>query len=166
MKLSAVVAVDKNYGIGKDGGLLFSIPEDMKFFREKTRGGVVVMGRSTFESFPNGPLKNRVNIVLSKSAAFEGTVACQSIEELFAILPGYADKEIFVIGGEAIYSALIDYCDTAFVTEVSEEAEADRFFPRLSEREGWRLAERSEEKCDNGHAFTFCRYENDRVLKF
>ena len=102
MKL--IVAVDKNWAIGKDNKIMWSIPADMRFFREKTTGHVVVMGRKTLESFPNGlPLKQRTNIVLSRDKNYQvkGALAVHTMEELLEHLKGYAPEEIFIIGGKA-----------------------------------------------------------------
>ena len=100
--MNLIVAVDKNWAIGMNNKLLVSIPQDMKFFRETTKGKVVAMGRKTLESFPGGqPLKNRVNIVLTsdKNYQVKGTVVVHTIEEMVEELKKYEDEEIFVIGG-------------------------------------------------------------------
>ena len=103
--MNLIVAVDKNWAIGKDNKLLVSIPDDMKFFRETTSGKVVVMGRKTLESFPNGkPLKNRVNIVLTRDESYQvkDAIVVHSKEELDKELAKYNSDDIFVIGGESI----------------------------------------------------------------
>ncbi|MBQ3772896.1 MAG: dihydrofolate reductase, partial [Pseudobutyrivibrio sp.] len=112
--MNLIVAVDKNWAIGKDNKLLVSIPDDMKFFRETTTGKVVVMGRKTLESFPNSkPLPNRVNIVLTRDAKYEakGAVVVHSKEELNEELKKYNSDDIYVIGGESIYRLMLDECD-------------------------------------------------------
>ena len=104
--MQAIVAADNNWGIGYQNRLLVSIPSDMKFFRQKTTGNVVVMGRKTLESFPNGlPLKNRVNIVLTKNKNYQvkDAVIVHSEEELLEELKKYPSEKIYVIGGESIY---------------------------------------------------------------
>ena len=158
MKL--IAAVSENWGIGKDNGLLFSIPKDMKFFRETTMGKVVVLGRKNLESFPGGrPLKNRTNIILTRNPDFkcDGAVICHDISELFK-LP-YDRSEMFVIGGEEIYRQLIGFCSECYITKVFETVPADKFMVNLDEDENWRLAEKSEKQEDNGHIIQFCRYE-------
>lgn len=158
MKL--IVAVSENWGIGKDNGLLFNIPKDMKFFRETTMGKVVVLGRKNLETFPGGkPLPKRINIVVTKNPDYkcEGAVVVNSIEEVMGL--GYADDDIFVIGGEQIYRQMLCYCDTCYVTKVKEYADADRFMVNLDEMDEWVLADRSDEIEDNGHIIQFCRYE-------
>lgn len=158
MKL--IVATSENWGIGNKNELLFSIPQDMKFFRETTKDSVVIMGRNTLESFPGKkPLKNRVNIVLTKNSEYmvDGAIICHSISDAIEESKKY-DKEIFVIGGESIYREFLPYCDTAFVTRVHAEAEADTFFPNLDENPEWKLSNASETIEDNGYKFEFCTY--------
>ena len=104
--MNLIVAADKNWGIGKDNKLLVSIPSDMKFFRQETMGKVVVMGRKTLESFPNGlPLKNRTNVVLTsdKNYQVKDAVIVHSIDEVLEELKKYDDDEIYVIGGGKVY---------------------------------------------------------------
>ena len=118
--MNLIVAVDNNWAIGKNNGLLVRIPEDQKFFRQTTTNHVVVMGRKTLESFPNKiPLPNRVNIVLTKNLDYQAkdAVIVHSVEELFEVLKDYKDREIFVIGGQSIYEQLLPYCDVAHVTK-------------------------------------------------
>ena len=103
--MNIIVAADKNWAIGKDNKLLVSIPADMKFFRETTKGNIVVMGRKTLESFPQGqPLQKRVNIVISKNPDYQvkGAVVVHSVEEAIEECKKY-DGEVYVIGGESIY---------------------------------------------------------------
>ncbi|MBQ7975012.1 MAG: dihydrofolate reductase [Clostridia bacterium] len=161
MKL--IVAVSENWGIGKDNGLLFSIPTDMKFFRETTKGHTVVMGRKTLESFPGGkPLKNRLNIVLSKNLPEgEGYTVVRGPEELLETLKS-VDGEVFIIGGESVYRLLLPYADTALVTKVSASVPADSFMPDLDKDAQWRLESKSEPVFENGLEFSFCTYK--RVL--
>ena len=107
--MNLIVAADKNWGIGKDNKLLVSIPSDMKFFRQETMGKVVVMGRKTLESFPNGlPLKNRTNVVLTsdKNYQVKDAVIVHSIDEVLEELKKYDDNEIYVIGGGKVYEEL------------------------------------------------------------
>ena len=131
--MDMIVAADLNCGIGKKNSLLFSIPEDMKYFREKTRGKAVVMGRKTYLSLPGkAPLKNRTNIVLSGNAEFnpEGFVSVHSEDELFAEIAKYPPDSVMLIGGGAMYTALFRYCRRAYVTWVDAvDREADSFIP-------------------------------------
>ena len=103
--MKAILAADKNWGIGYNNKLLVSIPSDMKFFRQTTTGKVVVMGRKTLESFPNGlPLKNRTNIVLTGNSEYKvkDAVIVHSKEELMKELEKYDTEDIYVIGGESV----------------------------------------------------------------
>ena len=158
MKL--IVAVSENWGIGKNNDLLFSIPKDMKFFRETTMGKTVILGRKNLESFPGAkPLPKRPNIILTRDKSFsvEGATVVNSIDELLAM--DFDKDDAFVIGGEEIYRQLLPYCDKCFVTKVKEFADADKFMVNLDESGEWTLTEESEEIEDNGHILTFCTYE-------
>ncbi|MBP3329130.1 MAG: dihydrofolate reductase [Clostridia bacterium] len=161
MKL--IVNVDNEWNIGSDGDLVFPIREDMKFFRTTTSGKVVVMGRKTLDSFPGGnPLKNRVNVVLTRDKAFakEGVTVVNSVEEALEALKAYNTDDVYIIGGAEIYGLFLDYCDTALVTHVDAVApKADKKFPDLSIRPEWELCEKSEEKEENSIKFTFCTYK-------
>lgn len=164
MKL--IAAVDKNWGIGKDNQLLVHLPEDMKFFRETTTGHVVIMGRKTLESFPNqAPLKNRVNIVLTKDLSYqvEGAVMVHSVEELDQVLSDYKNQEQFVIGGESIYGQLLDRCDTAYITKIHKGFSADAFFPNLDEKEDWSVVEKGEEKQKDDITYQFVTYQKEKT---
>ncbi len=158
-----VVAVDKNWGIGNDGNLLFHISEDLKNFRRLTEGKTVILGRKTLATFPKGaPLKNRRNIILSRDESYsvEGAEVARSVEEAAELLKNENTDNIVVIGGESIYRQMLPLCDTAVVTKIDAEAPAsDKFFPNLDEDENWYLAEESEEKEENGIKFKFCTYK-------
>ncbi|MDE7157305.1 MAG: dihydrofolate reductase [Lachnospiraceae bacterium] len=159
MKL--IVAVDKNWAIGKNGKLLVSIPADMKFFRETTTGNVVVMGKNTLNSFPNGlPLKNRVNIVMTTNRSFDGKGAdvVYSLEDVLEEVKKYDTDRVYVIGGAAVYEQLLEYCDTAYVTYIDYAYEADRYFPNLDKMEEWKLEEESEEQTYFDVEYYFRKY--------
>lgn len=118
--MNIIAAVDKNWAIGKNNELLVRIPMDQKFFRETTTGKVVVMGRKTLESFPNGlPLKNRTNIVLTHNPAYQvkDAIVVHSMEELHRELKKYDTDDVYVIGGQKIYEQLLDECDVAHITK-------------------------------------------------
>ena len=138
--MNCIVAVDENWGIGYKNELLVSIPADMKLFREKTTGNVIIMGRKTLESFPNGlPLKNRVNIMLTKSgeASGNGEIVVHSVEEAVAEAGKYEDKEVYVIGGASIYEQFLPYVDKAYVTKIDHSYQADIYFPNLDRNDEW-----------------------------
>ena len=129
--MNIIVAVDKNWAIGKDNKLLVSIPADMKMFRQETTGKVVVMGRKTLESFPNGlPLKNRTNIVLTgnKDYNVKDAIIVHTVEELLEEIKKYPSEEVYCIGGGSVYKQLLPYCDTAHVTKIDFAYEADSYF--------------------------------------
>lgn len=147
--MNLIAAVDKNWAIGFKNQLLAHIPEDQRFFRAMTEGKVVVMGRKTLESLPGGkPLKNRVNIVLSrnKDLLIPGCTVCHSVDELRSELEQYPSQEVFVIGGEKIYTELIDMCDTAFITKIEREYEADAYFPDLDAGDEWEIADSGDDE--------------------
>lgn len=160
MKL--IVAVDKNWGIGNNNKLLVSIPSDMKFLRQETSGKVVVMGRKTLESFPNGmPLKNRTNIVLTSDRSYQvkDAVIVHDIPELLEELKKYPDDQIYVIGGGKVYEELLPYCNLAHVTKIDFAFEADTYFPNLDADEEWEITATSEEQTYFDLEYAFVKYE-------
>ena len=160
--MKAILAADKNWGIGYNNRLLVSIPSDMKFFRQTTTGKVVVMGRKTLESFPNGlPLKNRTNIVLTANPDYDvkDAVIVHSKDDLLEELKKYNEDDIYVIGGESVYRMMLPYCDTVLVTKIDRAFQADTHFPNLDEMEEWTLTEESEEQTCFDLEFRFTKYE-------
>ena len=160
--MKAILSADRNWGIVNGNKLLVSIPSDMKFFRQTTAGKVVVMGRKTLESFPNGqPLKNRINIVLTgnKDYTAKGAVIVHSQEELLDTLKQYDTEDIYIIGGESVYRMMLPYCDTVFVTKIDRTFQADTFFPNLDEMEEWEMTEEGEEQTCFDLEFRFTKYE-------
>ncbi len=162
--MKAIVAVDKKWGIGKNNDLLFSIPEDMKFFRATTLNKVVVMGSNTLKSFPNGnPLKNRVNIVLSSKLKRDDCTVVSSVESLLEEIKKYPSDDVYLIGGAMLYKTLIPYCAEALVTKVDSDGDAEVFFPNLDEIEEWEQKSESEEIISNGLTFKFTTYKNNNA---
>ncbi len=160
--MNLIVAVDKNWAIGRHNKLLVSIPADMKFFRETTMGKVVVMGRKTLESFPGGqPLKKRTNIVLTKDTTYKvkDAVVTNSVRELLEELKQYHDEDIYVIGGESIYRQLLPYCTVAHITKIDHAYEADTYFPNLDEMPEWKITGGSEEQTYFDLEYEFVKYE-------
>ncbi|MCR5160842.1 MAG: dihydrofolate reductase [Lachnospiraceae bacterium] len=163
--MNAIAAVDRNWAIGRNNGLLVSIPADMKFFRQMTTGKVIVMGRKTLESFPNGlPLKNRTNIVLTSRPDYsvKDAVIVHSLEELTAELEKYDTDDIYVIGGESIYRQLLPMCSTAHITKIDHAYEADAWFPNLDEDPAWRVTADSDEQTYFDLEYRFLKYEKVR----
>lgn len=160
--MNIMVAVDNNWAIGYHNELLIRIPNDHKYFREVTTGKVVVMGRKTLETFPQGmPLKNRTNIVLSRNPRYQvkGAIVVHSLEELREELKKYPKEEIYVIGGESIYRQLLPECEVAHVTKIDKEYAADRYFPNLDQDVDWVITADSEEQTYFDIAYQFVKYE-------
>ncbi|MBQ7246472.1 MAG: dihydrofolate reductase [Lachnospiraceae bacterium] len=174
--MKEIVNVNKVWGIGRDGDLLVNIPADMKFFRETTRGAVVIMGSTTLDSFPGGaPLKGRVNIVLvdddrkirpEAAAAAEADreagratelIYVRSLEEAVEKGRAYeaAGREVFVIGGATVYRIMLPYCDTCIVTVNDCGREADTFYPDLTSSGEWEMVSEGEPQQWEGITFRF-----------
>lgn len=166
--MNLIVAVDKNWAIGKNNGLLVRIPGDMKFFRETTTGKVVVMGRKTLESFQNAqPLKNRTNIVLTAQPDYQanGAIIVHSMEECLEKLKAYPPEDIYIIGGESVYRAFLPYCTLAEVTYIDYSYEADTHFPNLDEDPEWELTGETEEQTYFDLEYYWRRYERKKNQK-
>lgn len=160
--MNLIVAVDRNWAIGKDGRLLVNIPADRQLFVKETTGKVVVMGRKTLESLPGGqPLGKRENIVLSKDPGYrvKGAKVCNSVDEALELLAGMNSDDVYIIGGQSIYEQFLPYCDTAHVTFVDYTYDADTLFPNLDADPQWRLAEESDEQTYFDLCYCFRRYE-------
>lgn len=160
--MNIIVAVDNNWAIGNKNKLLASIPGDQRFFRDVTTGNVVVLGRKTLETFPQGqPLKNRTNIILSTDQTYQvkDAIVVHSVEELLEKLKEYPQESIYIIGGESVYQQMIPYCKVAHVTKIDHAYEADSFFPNLDEDEDWEITADSEEQSYFDLTYTFYKYE-------
>lgn len=159
--MNIIVAVDQNWAIGKDNDLLVSIPADMKMFRQETTGKVVVMGRKTLETFPNGlPLKNRTNIIITKNKDFQvkDAIVVHSIEEALEAVKDYPTEDVYCIGGDSIYHQMLPYCDVAHITKIEFAYEADRYFPNLDEMPDWEIETESEEHTYFDLEYSFVKY--------
>jgi len=156
--MNAIVAVDKNWAIGHKGKLLVSIPNDMKMFREETTGKVVVLGRKTLATFPNGlPLKNRTNIVLTTDKNFKAGDATivHSIDELLEEIKKYPTEDVYIIGGDSVYKQMLPYVDVCHVTKIEHAYEADSYFPNLEKSDEWEVVKVSEEQTYFDIEYTF-----------
>ncbi len=156
MKISLIAAIGKNRELGRDNKLLFQIPEDMKFFKEKTTGHAVIMGRKTFDSIGR-PLPNRTNIIISRTPSSEllasNVKTAGSIEEALEIAKEFEEHEVFIIGGEQIYKLAMPFADKLYLTVVNKTVkDADAFFPDYSEFTKV-LFERSSR--DKNYSYTF-----------
>lgn len=158
--MNAIVAVDRNWAIGKDNDLLVHLPGDLKYYKSKTIGNVIVIGRKTLESFPGSkPLPGRTNIVLSSDPTFapEGCVVCRSKEEVLEKIAQYEPDRVFICGGASIYQLFLEDCDAFYVTKIDEAFDADTFFPNLEEL-GYETDWTSEPQEEKGHRYRFERY--------
>ena len=158
--MKAIVAVDKNWGIGKDRKLLVHLPKDLMYFKAKTLGKVVVMGRETFESLPGKkPLSDRINMVLSRNPDFNADCTiCKSMGALFKELEGYDMDEVFIIGGEKVYKQFLPYCNSYLVTKIDAAFEADKHFENLDIRDDLELCFESEIQMESGIKYKFTEY--------
>ena len=163
--MNIIVAVDNNWAIGNKNELLVRIPNDHKHFREETTDKVVVLGRKTLDTFPQGmPLQNRTNIILSKNPEFKvkGAKVVDSVEALLKELKKYDSEDIYIIGGESIYKQLLPYCDVVHVTKIDHVYEADTYFPNLDEMDEWEITEDSDELTYFDLAYQFLKYERKK----
>lgn len=163
--MNAIVAVDNNWAIGCKDRLLVRIPADHKNFRRQTTGKVVVLGRKTLETFPQGmPLPNRTNIVLSQKPDYKvrDAVVAHGKEELMEMLSRYPTEDIYIIGGESVYRMMLPECDVVHVTKIDHEYEADSFFPNLDQDEAWEITADSEEQTYFDLPYRFLKYERKK----
>lgn len=156
--MELIVAVYDDWGIGKDGTQPIALRADRKFFREQTRGAMVIAGRRTIGDFPGQkPLPGRVNVALTRSSGeIPGFTVCHSPEEAME-LAKTAEKAM-VIGGGSVYRQLLDFCDRAIITKVHVTPESDTFFPNLDAHPQWELAEILQSGEEEGIAYEMCIY--------
>lgn len=157
--MELIVAVYDDWGIGKDGTQPVALSADRKFFRQTTRGAMVIAGRRTIEDFPGQqPLPGRVNVMLTRSGReIPGFTTCASPEEALALAK--TAERAMVIGGGSVYAQMLPYCDTAYVTRVHVTPESDTFFLNLDEDPGWYLAETLQSGEENGIAYEMLLYK-------
>ena len=163
--MNLIAAVDENWAIGNHNELLIRIPADHKFFRQETTGKVVVLGRKTLETFPQGmPLQNRTNLILSSNPQYsvKGAIVVHSVEELLRELEKYNTENVYIIGGESVYRQLLPYCDVAHITKIDHAYEADAFFPNLDEMPEWQITADSDEQVYFDITYHFLKYEKIR----
>ena len=157
-----IVAVDRNWGIGRSGGLLLRVPNDMKRFKAITTGGVVIYGRKTMETFPQmQPLPDRRNIVLTTKEDFcpKGTEIARSLDEMREMIKDEPPERVFCIGGESVYRQLLDETDICHVTWFDRVFDADAYFPDLDADPAWEMSFESEEQSYFDTPYTFRTYE-------
>lgn len=156
--MNVIVAVDENWAIGKDEDQLCYIPPDLKRFQKLTSGHAVLLGRKTLATFPGGrPLKNRRNLILStrEDVQPEGGEVFRTLEAALEAAP----EDTFVIGGESVYRAALDKCDTAYVTKIQKTFEADRYFPNLDQDPDWQAVEEEGPYTYEDLTFTYVIYQ-------
>lgn len=158
--MNAIVVVDENWAIGREGGLLVHLPGDLKYYKEKTIGKHIIIGRKTLESFPGGkPLPGRTNIVVTRNRDFakEGCIVCHSVDDAVTAAGKYPKDDIFVAGGAEIYREFFDLCDTFYVTKIYKSFEADRYFPNLDDK-GFEITWQSGIQKEKGIEYRFFKY--------
>lgn len=165
--MNAIVAVDNNWAIGCKNSLLVRIPADHKNFRQETTGKVVVLGRKTLETFPQGmPLPNRTNIILTTNPDYKvkGAVVVHNKEELDEELKKYPTEDVYIIGGESVYRQMLPECDVVHVTKIDHDYEADAYFPDLDRDAGWEITAESEEQTYFDLPYYFVKYERKKQI--
>lgn len=157
--MELIVAVYDDWGIGKNGTQPVALKADRKFFRETTRGAMVIVGRRTIDDFPGKqPLPGRVNVALTRTVTdIPGFTVCTSPEEAAELAK--AAERAMVIGGGSIYRQMLVYCDTAYVTKVHAQPESDTFFPNLDEDPLWYLSEVLQSGEEGGIGYEMCMYK-------
>ena len=157
--MELIVAVYDDWGIGCEGTQPIALSADRKFFRETTRGAMVIAGRKTIGDFPGKkPLPGRVNVALTRSnLEIPGFTVCHSPEEAMELAK--TAQRCFVIGGGSIYQQMLPFCDTAFITKVHTNPGSDTFFPNLDEMEEWVLADTLQSGEENGISYEMLLYK-------
>lgn len=162
MIISLIAARSKNNVIGKDNDLPWRLPADLKYFMKTTTGHVVIMGRKNWESLPNGALKNRTNIVLTRSKNYEAenAVVMHDLDEALEYAFDQKEEEVFIIGGAQIYKMALSIADRLYLTEIDLEVEGDTYFPEFDLTQ-WKLVSEVQHKPDdrNDYAYSFLVYE-------
>ena len=161
--ISAIVAVDNNWGIGYNGDLLEHIPEDLKYFNELTAGHVVVMGRKTWDSLPKKPLKDRLNIVISsqpRGPLGDMAFSIPMVEAKVRVAMSKNDEEWFIIGGGTIYKEFLSICDRVYVTKIYKDHEnVDTYFPNLDESPEWKVSMCTDTQTSVNTPYAFLTYD-------
>lgn len=160
--IKAIVAVTRDWCIGKDNGLLFHLPRDLEFFKIHTKNSVMLVGRKTLESFPGSkPLKNRSTICLCSEINKRDDCYCvHSFEEALKLIKELSKtQDVWICGGQSIYEKFISFCDTVWVTKIDADGKGDAFFPNLDLRADFKLVWESDPELDNGYVIKFCEYE-------
>ena len=157
--MELIVAVYDDWGIGCCGTQPIALSADRKFFREMTKGAMVIAGRKTIADFPGQkPLPGRVNVALTRTVKeIPGFTVCASTEEVLE-LAKTVDRAM-VIGGGSVYRQMLPYCDTAYITKVHTTTESDTYFPNMDEMEDWYIAETMMSGEENGIGYEMLLYK-------
>jgi dihydrofolate reductase len=167
------MSVDRNWAIGKDNDLLIKIDNDLQHFKQLTEKSIIIMGRKTLESLPKGkPLPNRVNVVFSRTMESDcerGLYVAHNVAHLERIINAIYevdkmwgdDTAVNIIGGESLVTQLMPLIDTAVITKIDAEFEADRHIPNLDLMQEWELVSESEPMYENDIKYTYCRYKKN-----
>ena len=165
----SILNCDKEYGIGKKNGLLFSLKEDMRYFRNTTLNHVVAMGENTLLSFPGQkPLKNRVNIVLSQDPTlnYEGVINVHTFDDFLKKVNEFANKEdVYIIGGASMYRQTLEYVDYVYLTKVDAIGGAEVFFVNIDANKDFEIISESEPIQDDEYQIKFVIYKNTNKKK-
>lgn len=161
--MNAIVACDENWAIGKNGDLLVHLPGDLQYYKEKTVGKHIVIGRKTLESFPGcKPLPNRQNIVVTGNKEYkkDGCSICYSIDQVMDKLASVPTDEIFISGGDSIYKQFLPYCDVFYVTHIlAAFTGTDSYFPDISQMNDIKMTWKSDVQEEKGTRYYFAKYE-------
>jgi dihydrofolate reductase len=161
--MNLIVAVDNNWAVGYNGGLLTYLPGDLPYFKEKTMDKIIVMGRKTLESLPNGkPLKGRKNIILTRDKDFvcENAVICHSKDEVLEYIKQFNTEDVFIIGGSEIYNLFMNECNKAYITKIYEILKADKFINNMDKLNNWEITWKSDMQEHQGINYQWTLYEN------
>ncbi len=164
--MELILAADENWAIGKDGGLLCHIPGDLKYFKERTMGKTLIMGRTTLESLPGKKgLPGRTNYVLTTDENYqaENATAVPTIDRLLKLISGEDPEQVMVIGGERVYRELLPMCTVCYITKIYAKFPADRFFPNLDEDPDFTCEAVSGMREENGVRYRFFKYTRRRA---
>lgn len=162
--LSFIVAMDKNRVIGKDNDLPWHIPNDLQFFKEKTTGNTIIMGRKTFDSLGR-VLPNRKHVVLTRTKQKypDGVEVVHTIEDIIAYHEAHKDEELFIIGGGHLFTQLLPYANRLYITEINESFEGDVFFPEINKHD-WKETSRIKGTQDEKNTYEYDFVTYDRIV--
>ena len=158
MTISMIAAMSQNRVIGKNNDLPWHLPDDFSFFKTKTKGHFVLMGRKNYDSLPHKfkPLPQRTNVVITRKADFsaEGTTTVHSLEDAIDQARIAGESEAFIIGGGQIYKLGLEHADRIYLTEIHGQVEGDTYFPEF-DKSIWHETSREHHPADEKHQFAF-----------